>query len=117
MNTRRDFIKQSSLITAGLMLTPNDLLKKQKKVGIQLYSVRDEIFKNPKGVIEQIAKAGYKEVEMFGLSAENKFYGFSLSEMAKLLKDCKLKSPSGHYMPEKFLFENGNGDDVKIFVK
>ncbi len=115
MNTRRSFIKQSGLLTAGLMMDPSDLLKKQKNVGIQLYSVRDEIFKDPRGVIKKIAAAGYSEVEMFGLNAENKFYGLTVKEFAQLLKDNKLKSPSGHYMPEKFLFENGNGDDVKNF--
>lgn len=117
MNTRRNFIKQSGLLTAGLMMDPSDLLKKQKNVGIQLYSVRDEIFKDPKSVIKKIAAAGYSEVEMFGLSAENKFYGLTVKEFAQLLKDNKLKSPSGHYMPEKFLFENGNGDDVKNFCE
>ncbi len=117
MNTRRNFIKQSGLLTAGLMMNPSDLLKKQKNVGIQLYSVRDEIFKDPKGVIKKIAAAGYSEVEMFGLNPENKFYGLTVKEFAQLLKDNKLKSPSGHYMPEKFLFENGNGDDVKNFCE
>lgn len=117
MNTRRNFIKQSGLITAGLMMNPSDLLKKQKNVGIQLYSVRDEIFKDPRGVIKKIAVAGYSEVEMFGLNAENKFYGLTVKEFAQLLKDNKLKSPSGHYAPENFLFENGNGDDVKNFCE
>jgi sugar phosphate isomerase/epimerase len=113
MNTRRNFIKQSSLLTAGLMMNPADVLKNEKKVGIQLYSVRDEIFKDPKGVIKKVAAAGYKEVEMFGLDASNKFYGLTVKETAQVLKDNNLKSPSGHYMPEKFLFDNGNGDDVK----
>ncbi len=117
MNTRRNFIKQSGLLTAGLMMNPSDLLKKQKNVGIQLYSVRDEIFKDPRGVIKKIAVAGYSEVEMFGLNAENKFYGLTVKEFAQLLKDNKLKSPSGHYAPENFLFENGNGDDVKNFCE
>lgn len=98
-------------------MNPSDLLKKQKNVGIQLYSVRDEIFKDPRGVIKKIAVAGYSEVEMFGLSAENKFYGLTVKEFAQLLKDNKLKSPSGHYAPENFLFENGNGDDVKNFCE
>ncbi len=116
MNTRRNFIKQSGLITAGVMINPADLLKKQKSVGIQLYSVRDEIFKDPKGVLQKIATAGYNEVEMFGLDAiTNKFYGLTVKEFAQLLKNNNLKSPSGHYMPDKFLFENGNGDDVKNF--
>ncbi len=113
MNNRRTFIKQSGVLTAGLLINPAELLKKQKNVGIQLYTLRELVVKDPKGVIENIAAAGYKEVEMFGLSAENKFFGLTPAEFSQLLKDNGLKSPSGHYTPEKFLFENGNGDDVK----
>jgi sugar phosphate isomerase/epimerase len=117
MNTRRTFIKQSGLLTAGLMMNPSDLLKKQKNVGIQLYSVRSEIVKDPRGVLQKIAAAGYSDVEMYGLSAENKFYGLTVKELAQVLKDNNLKSPSGHYAPENFLFEKGNGDDVKNFCE
>jgi sugar phosphate isomerase/epimerase len=117
MNTRRTFIKQSGLLTAGLMMNPSDLLKKQKNVGIQLFSVRSEIVKDPKGVLQKIAAAGYSDVEMYGLSAENKFYGLTVKELAQVLKDNNLKSPSGHYAPENFLFEKGNGDDVKNFCE
>ena len=117
MNTRRTFIKQSGLLSAGLMINPSELLKKQKTVGIQLYSVRDEIVKDPRGVIQKVAAAGYSNVEMFGLSADNKFYGLTVKEFAQLLKDNNLKSSSGHYTPANFLFENGNGDDVKNFCE
>jgi sugar phosphate isomerase/epimerase len=113
MNTRRNFIKQSSLLSAGLMIDPSDFFKKQKNVGIQLYTLRELVAKDPKGVIQNIAAAGYKEVEMFGLGADNKFFGLTVNELAQLLKDNGLKSPSGHYMPAKFLFNNGDGDDVK----
>jgi sugar phosphate isomerase/epimerase len=117
MNTRRTFIKQSGLLTAGLMMNPSDLLKKQKTVGIQLYSVRDEIVKDPRGVLQKVAAAGYNEVEMYGLTAENKFYGLTVKELVQVLKDNNLKTPSGHYAPEKFLYDNGNGDDVKNFCE
>lgn len=115
MNNRRNFIKQSGLLSAGLLLNPSELLKKQKTVGIQLYTLRELVAKDPRAVIKNIGAAGYKEVEMFGLGADNKFFGLTVSEFSRLLKDNGLKSPSGHYAPEKFLFENGNGDDVKNF--
>jgi len=117
MNTRRSFIKQSGVLTAGLMVNPSQLLKKQKIVGLQLYSVRDVIVNDPKGVIEKVAAAGYNEVEMYGLTADNKFYGLTVKELLQLFKDNNLKSPSGHYAPEKLLYDNGNGDDVKNFCE
>lgn len=114
MNTRRDFIKQSSLLSAGLMMNPSEFLKKQKHVGIQLYTLRELVAKNPASVYENIAAAGYKEVEMFGLGADGKFFGLTSAETKNIFKANGLKSPSGHYMPEKFLFDSGNGDDVKM---
>ena len=117
MNTRRKFIQQSGLLTMGIMMNPSSLLTKNNSVGIQLYSVRDEIVKDPRGVIQKIAAAGYNEVEMYGLSSNNKYYGLSIKELVQLLKDNNLKTPSGHYSPENFLYQNGNGDDVKNFCE
>ena len=87
------------------MVNPSQLLKKQKIVGLQLYSVRDVIVNDPKVVIEKVAAAGYNEVEMYGLTADNKFYGLTVKELLQLLKDNNLKSPSGHYAPEKLLYD------------
>ena len=69
--------------------------------------------KTPKAVLAQVAAAGYKEVEMFGLSADTKFFGLTVPEFAEALKVNKLTSPSGHYMPEKFMYDNGSDDEVK----
>ncbi|MEO6732068.1 MAG: sugar phosphate isomerase/epimerase [Ferruginibacter sp.] len=112
MNARRNFLKQSALLT-GLAMTPSELLKIQTKIGIQLYTLRDDIAKDVKGVIKKVAAAGYREVETFGLSADTKFFGLSVKEFGQLLKTHNLTTPSGHYTPAKMLFENGNGDDVK----
>jgi sugar phosphate isomerase/epimerase len=113
MNNRRTFLKQSSILSAALFVNPSELLKKRKHIGIQLYTLRELAFKDVKPVFAGIAAAGYKEVEMFGLDDKGKFFGLTPSEVKGLLKANGLKSPSGHYIPAKFLFENGNGDDVK----
>ena len=113
MNNRRNFLKTSGLLTAGLFINPSELLKTKRAAGIQLYTLRELIVKDPTSVINKVAIAGFKEVEMYGLSAEQRFFGLSVKDFASLLKQNNLKSPSGHYMPEKFLFENGNVDEVK----
>ncbi len=110
---RRSFIRQSLTMSAAMFVMPDAVFAKEQKIGIQLYTLRDAIGKNLPGVLSQIAKAGYHEVEMFGLSADNKFFGHTVKQTFDLLKQNNLSIPSGHYMPEKFLFENGNGDDVK----
>jgi len=113
MSSRRNFLKTSGLLTAGLFMNPSELLKTKRVAGIQLYTLRELIVKDPTSVINKVAMAGYKEVEMFGLSAEQRFFGLSVKDFSALLKQNNLVSPSGHYMPEKFLFENGSDDEVK----
>ena len=101
MPSRRDFIKQSSLFTAGLMIGPSDIFKVKKSVGVQLYTLRNDIAKDPKGTIQKVAALGYKEVETFGYR-DGKFFGMSPSEFKSFLKSVDLKSPSGHYVPGGF---------------
>lgn len=113
MSTRRNFILQASILSVGLTACPAALIS-GKEVGIQLWTLRDLLVKGQiPTVIEKIAQAGYKQVEMFGL-AEGRFWGMPYLEVAKLFKDNGLSIPSGHYNIENFLFNNGNGDDVKL---
>ncbi|MEO6720940.1 MAG: sugar phosphate isomerase/epimerase [Ferruginibacter sp.] len=113
MNSRRRFLQQSSLLTAGLVTNSWEPFKNKKKAGIQLYTLRADIAKDVKGVIGKIAAAGYKEVETFGLTKDEHFFGLTVKEFSDLLTANDLKSPSGHYLPAQMLFENGDGDDVK----
>lgn len=113
MNARRNFLKQSALLSTGLAMNPAEFLKTPTKIGIQLYTLRDQISKDVKTVIGQVAAAGYREVETFGLNADQQFFGLSVKEFGQLLKSHNLTSPSGHYLPAQTLFENGDGDDVK----
>lgn len=64
-------------------------------VGLQLYSVRDDMMKDPKGSLVKVAGMGYKVVEHAGY-ADGKFYGFSPVEFKKILGDLGLKMLSGH---------------------
>lgn len=116
MTSRRSFIKQSGVLTAGLMVEPSGLFYRRSAMGIQLYTLRNEIEKDPRGVIGSIAAAGYKKVETYGYGS-GKFFGLTVQEFGQLLKDNRLNSPSGHYSPGKFLFANGNGDDVKELIE
>src|SRR5687768_17095886 len=97
--SRRKFLKQSATALAGTMVLSSQPLfafQKQKElVGIQLYSVRDEMKKDPLGTLKQIASIGYKHVEHANY-VDRKFYGYSPAEFKKILNDLGLKMPSGH---------------------
>ncbi len=113
MSTRRSFLQHSALLSAGFLIQPSCAWGSKRKVGLQLYTLREIINQDVKLVIKQVADAGYDEVEMYGLTADYKFFGLTVEQFAHLLKTHNLSSPGGHYTPEEFLFKNGNGDDVK----
>lgn len=95
--SRRSFIKNSSLTVAGVSLLPGVLKEKNPDIilGIQLYTVRDDMKKDPAGTLKKLAAIGYKYVEHAGY-ADRKFYGYTIPEFKKLLKDTGLKMESGH---------------------
>ncbi len=98
MTTRRTFLKQASLMSAGLLTgLPGFSSSKTKNIGLQLYTVRSEVnqAKLP-GTLETIAKAGYSHVELFGYN-NRQFFGHSVKDVAAMLKRNNLQSHSGHY--------------------
>jgi sugar phosphate isomerase/epimerase len=119
MTTRRQFIYQSAVLAAASVIDKNELFKKQKGAGIQLYTVRDEVAKNLDNAVAQVAAAGYTQVEMYGYNPKDrKFFGRPVKEIAALLKKNKLKTPSGHYLLADMLYdENYNWDSWKYTLE
>jgi sugar phosphate isomerase/epimerase len=96
--SRRQFIKNTGLTIAGAAFLSNHLLastQAKELIGVQLYSVRDDMKKDPMGTLKQIAAMGYKNVEHANY-VNRKFYGWSATEFKKVLGDLGLKMPSGH---------------------
>lgn len=98
--SRREFIRHGSFLTAGTLLSWNQLSKLNRiqtpeLVGIQLYSVREDMHKDPLGTLKQLASMGYKYVEHANY-VNRKFYGYTPAEFRKLLDDLGMKMPSGH---------------------
>ncbi len=114
MPTRRSFLKQASLATTGLMVNKSGWFKEQQLIGLQLYTVRDEIKKDVKGTIAKVAETGYNSVEVFGY-ADGKFFGLTPEEFSAVLKSNHLVTPSGHYTMTDFL-TRGDEDQLKRTV-
>jgi sugar phosphate isomerase/epimerase len=103
--TRRAFLKSGALIALGAAVMPQSVFAAAKKkpkgmVGIQLYSIRDDMAKDPVGSLTQLAKMGYKYVEHANY-IDRKFYGFSAPEFRKIIDGLGLKMISGHTVMEK----------------
>ncbi|WP_128546189.1 sugar phosphate isomerase/epimerase family protein [Larkinella soli] len=97
--SRKEFLRTSSLALALPALTrAPGFAKPIKNVGLQLYTLRNELGKDLEGTLKKVADIGYKEVETFGYG-NGKFFGKTPAEFRSLLSGLGLNSPSGHYMP------------------
>jgi len=105
--SRRDFLRTGAAGAAALTVfsgwrgiaNPLGL-----PIGLQLYTVREQLQKDFDGTLKQVAAAGYQEVEMAG------FYNRSAGEVRKSLQAAGLSCPSAHYP----LVELMTGLDDKI---
>ena len=91
---RRDFLRTTALGTLAIATQlPESLLASPygKPIGLQIYTVRDELQKDLAGTIQQVAKIGYKEFEILW------FYEKSPAELAKILRDNGITALSCHY--------------------
>jgi sugar phosphate isomerase/epimerase len=110
--SRRTFIKKTAVVVAGATLFSNKLLAANKPTeltGVQLYSIRDDMKKDPLGTLQQLAKMGYKNVEHANY-ADRKFYGYSAKEFKKVLDDLDIKMPSGHTVLGKQHWDDAKKD-------
>jgi len=70
---RREFIKLGGSLAASLALTPsvgklfmdNTENAQLDKFGIQLWTVKNALGKDPQGVLKQLSEDGYKQIESF----------------------------------------------------
>lgn len=117
MITRRNFIINTSLAAATVLTLPSLAFTMDKKeIGLQLYTLRDELPNDVKSTLEKVAKAGYKTVETYGFSIKDQFWGLSPIELKKILDANNLKAPSGHYNLGSFLYD-GNLEEVKAAIE
>ncbi|MFN3380642.1 MAG: sugar phosphate isomerase/epimerase family protein [Runella zeae] len=103
---RRDFIKQSTALGAGIVLSSSLFAeaKRLKKFGVQLYSVRDLMPKDPKGTMKQLAEMGYTQFESYG--GPDFLWGMSPKECKTFLGDLGVKMVSTHFDMNKDLDKN-----------
>lgn len=87
---------------------------RKSQIGLQLYTMRDEISKGLETLIAGIAKAGYDYIETFGFS-KGEYFGMSTGDFGRLLKKYKLYTVSGHYGIDD-LFKNGSFEQLDAAI-
>ena len=97
MTSRRSFVKSAALLSAGALVSPALLAAPKSYIGLQLYTVRDAMQKDPAGTLARVAKMGYNSVEGATYTGSQKFYGMTPTAFANVLKQNGLIMPSSHY--------------------
>lgn len=64
--------------------------RRLKRIGLQLYTVRDEMAKDVSKTLARVAQIGYREVEFAG------YFKHTPHEIHELLEKYKLSAPSSH---------------------
>lgn len=117
MINRRKFIINSGLALSAIAVSPSfAFAAKKKAIGIQLWTLRDTLPKDVKGVLAQVGKVGFNEVETFGYSPKNGFFGTSVKEFKSMLCDNNLRATSNHFDFNGYI-ENGNTDIIKSYTE
>jgi sugar phosphate isomerase/epimerase len=108
-HSRRNFLKKGALAAAATSFFSNAIFAaateadrvagesgwNKKITGMQLYTVRDEMKKDPAATLKHLAEMGYRYVEHANY-IDRKFYGYSAKEFKSLLDGLGLKMLSGH---------------------
>ncbi len=114
---RRKFIKKSGT-AAAIALLPGSLFSMNKpkfKMGYQLYSIRDEMDKDPISTLKALKKMGFEDFEVYGFDDEKgTFYGLKSVEFKHIMDDLDLSVSSGHYGFSSYL--NKSDDELTAFV-
>jgi len=96
MTSRREFLKTSAVVSAGLLVAPQLFAYDKKYIGLQLYTVRNAMGKDVAGTLAKVAQIGYNSVE--GTYGAGKYFGMEPKAFANLLKQNNLVMPSAHYL-------------------
>lgn len=94
---RRGFLNGSLLLLTLVVMMSGCAQEKpeKKEIGLQLYSVRDDMKKDVALTIQEIGKMGYTFVEAAGYS-DGQFYGMEPVDFKELLNENGLEFTSSH---------------------
>ena len=87
---RRTFVELVGLGALGTMASSRLFALRLSRVGLQLYTVRTLMDASVPLTLEQVAKAGYTEVEFAG------YFGVRPSQLRRWLDDLGLTAPAAH---------------------
>jgi len=107
MNRRR-FIQNTGMLTAMSLLPAYACQKapaSKYKMGYQLFSIRDQMAKDPLATLKALIAMGYESFETYGYEPDtDQIYGYTAQEFRSVLDDLQVVAPSGHFGFDPFHF-------------
>ena len=98
-NSRRSFLRGAALTTLAMSMPfKNELMamaSKSNAFGLQLWSVKQALSKDPLAVLKQLSDNGYKKIESFE-GAKGMFWGMKNTEFKKVMDDLGMNMVSSH---------------------
>lgn len=110
---RRDFVLTASAALAGLAHPRPAIGAPLRRIGLELYSVRDAMRANPEATLAAIRAMGYDDVEL--LWSWNNF-GRSRAQVKAALDQTGLRAPAAHIAPEILRKEWSRSLDDALFL-
>jgi len=109
--SRRSFLAFSAMLPLALSARA----AKSIPVGLELYSVREELKKNPEGTVRAVAQMGYQGVEFYAPYFE--WSESQTKQMRKLLDDLGMRCFSTHNDSSYFSAEKiGRARDMNLIL-
>ena len=85
------------------------------RIGIQLYSVMNELPKDFEGTLKKLSSMGYSSVEPYGFTGD-KFFGYTMKELSVMVKDIGM-TISGTHTGSGILPEDTNAPEWDFWKK
>ena len=115
---RRSFLKSISFLGGSALAGLPQLgcsRSSNYKMGLQLYTVRDAMAKDPIETLKKVKSMGYQDFETYGYDpSTNKIYGFKVNDFKQILDDLELTTTSGHFAFADYF--NATKDQLNWFV-
>ncbi|MDR2496501.1 MAG: sugar phosphate isomerase/epimerase [Tannerellaceae bacterium] len=127
MTNRRTFLRNASLLTVGGLvaagqtgraaLSGSPSVDAKKQLGLQIYSLGQELGKDVPGGLKKVAQMGYTVLELAGYNKEGKIGAVTMADFKKYADDAGLKIVSSHLNPPVREYNEGNLEQIKDFWK
>ncbi|MBB4079677.1 sugar phosphate isomerase/epimerase [Lewinella aquimaris] len=115
---RRNFLAAAATLGAAAWLPAAacPMISPPKyKMGLQLFTIRDDMAKDAIGTLREVKAMGYEDFEVYGFDeVKGEFYGYPAAEFSTVLEDLNLTVSSGHFGFSDYL--DKSSDELARFV-